>query len=198
MQTKFRCYHFNNFYFNGVHAGIQSHHSFMEIFNKVKDKPDSQQYRMLDEWSSNHKTVIVLNGGMQFNLEELEMFFDNMDNPFPWASFREGKEATNESLTNIGIVLPDYIYEISRFVANNHPIVLKNQGKGDGISFSSGKSTIDVVDGGIMLSFSKEPFCHPLIKSKNENNFTCFTIKNRFYSDFEVELMARLSMYNLF
>lgn len=197
MQDKFRCYHFGNFYFSGVHAGIQSHHSFMEIFNKFKNKQNSTQYYMLNKWAEENKTVIVLNGGMESNLEEFEMFMNKDENPFAWASFREGKEATNSSLTNIGVILPDYIFKMSSEIVKKHPLVLKEKGIGDGVSYDDNNTSIKVVDGGIVVSHTSSFKSHPLINSMIKEKPNEFSIKERLYSDFEVELMARMSFCRL-
>lgn len=111
-----RCYHFNNFYLSGIHAGIQSAHSQTELaikygFNKKQGDPKSEAY---EDWAVNHKTMVVLNGGMQQSLAELLTFLDNPDNPYPWAYFCESEEALNNALTNIALVLPYHMYAYAR------------------------------------------------------------------------------------
>lgn len=129
METKldtFRCYHFNNFYLTGVHAGIQAAHAQHELslkymessvyFEKSKVDHHGTQENDYLEWLENHKTIILLNAGMAQDLEELVELFDTKDNPFPWAEWRESKEALNGCITSIAMVLPDRIYEWSRLV----------------------------------------------------------------------------------
>ena len=62
------------------------------------------------EWATNHKTMILLNGGMASDLLRLEDFLDTADNPFAWTAFREEKDALNGSITSVGIVLSEKIY----------------------------------------------------------------------------------------
>jgi hypothetical protein len=193
-----RCYHFNNFYFSGVHAGIQSHHSFMEIFNKYKYEDTSPQMDMLNDWAENYKTVIVLNGGMQVNLEEMEAFLSKDDNPFGWASFREAKMAANEALTSVGVILPDHIFKMSRKVVNSHPKVLAARGIGDGLSFKSDELEINIIEGGVEVSYTPLNDGFSLITPVLGNPFKDdFSLEKHVYSDFEVELMARMSMCSL-
>lgn len=101
-----RAYFFQNFYLQGIHAGIQSQHTTAEMF--VKYSIGSTQHIMLYDWAINYKTTIVLNGGMQSDLLVIEKLLDNCK--FPWASFREETDALNGALTNVGVILPEYIY----------------------------------------------------------------------------------------
>lgn len=198
ISDKLRCYHFGNFYFSGIHAGIQSHHASMEIFNKHNRSDNSTQSKYLYDWSENHKTVIILNAGMHFNLLDFEKFMEKEENPYPWASFREAEMATNSTLTNVGVVLPEEIFKMSRLVVNNHPKVLKNRGIGDGINFDGNGLIIEVVDGGVMVNYKPQDPAFSLIKPLIENPVEVFTgVVNKFYSDFEVELMARMSLCSL-
>lgn len=119
----YRCYHINNFYLSGIHAGIQSAHAQHELAMKylvdpayaesVHHAPAKAGYL---EWAQNHKTIIVLNGGMQSNLEEWAAFLTAGLHPFAWAKFNEAEEALNGALTNIALVLPERIYAYSRSV----------------------------------------------------------------------------------
>lgn len=101
-----RAYFFQNFYLQGIHAGIQSQHTTAEMF--VKYSIGSEQHSMLFDWAINHKTTIVLNGGTQSDLLAIEKLLDNCK--FPWAAFREATDALNGALTNVGVILPEYIY----------------------------------------------------------------------------------------
>ena len=115
--TKYRCYHFQNFYLQGIHAGVQSEHSAVEMFVKYYDA-DNSTVNTLWNWARNHKTVIVLNGGMAKDILNLETMLNESSMSFPWAPFYEDEAALNGCITNVGIVLPDYIYEPARFIAN--------------------------------------------------------------------------------
>ena len=64
-----------------------------------------------------HETMILLNGGMQKDLQALVDLLTQADdddlNDFPWADFREAEEALNGALTNVSIVLPERIFKYS-------------------------------------------------------------------------------------
>lgn len=113
-----RCYHLNNFYLSGIHAGIQTAHAQHELAMKYVHPLDcSDNTEAADSyvnWAVNHKTIIVLNAGMQSALIEWEEFLQSGDHPYAWASFREAEDALNGALTNIGLVLPAKMYSMSR------------------------------------------------------------------------------------
>jgi hypothetical protein len=83
--------------------------------------------KMLHDWATNHKTIIVVNGGMSdvsmlppdntynnlsetFTLEAAAELFKSPENTFPWASFYE--PSINNALTCVGIILPEEIYNM--------------------------------------------------------------------------------------
>lgn len=111
-----RCYHLANFYLPGIHAGIQSAHVQHELAIKYlqDDDADESQAEMYKEWAFNYKTIIVLNGGWQASLQEWVQFLSSNEHPFAWAHFHEEQDALNGALTNVGVVLPQHIYGVSR------------------------------------------------------------------------------------
>lgn len=128
----YRCYHLNNMYLAAVHAGLQSAHAQHELAIKYLDSSESLAETPIHEpakagyleWAKNHKTIIVLNGGMQSNLLEWETMLASAPHPYAWASFRESEEALNGALTNIALVLPEKIYSYAKEVtrADNAPM----------------------------------------------------------------------------
>lgn len=123
---KYRAYFFNNMYLQGIHAGVQSQHCTAELFVKYSppnticfDEEEALTENILHEWASKDKTTIVLNGGMQGQLEELIELFSNKDNVYPWAKFTESDFALNGALTNVGIILPESIYNYDKIVDSN-------------------------------------------------------------------------------
>lgn len=127
-----RCYHFCNMYLAGVHAGIQSAHAqhelavkylkpmhereaeweTIEAWTRDRDAQDRGAEQYL-EWAENHKTMILLNAGMMGDLLKLETILSSEDNTFPFATFREDEYALNKALTNVCVVLPYQMYELS-------------------------------------------------------------------------------------
>ena len=114
MSEQLRAYCFNNFYLQGIHAGIQSAHSLMEMAVKYKGDVFSSAYTpsvMFSQWAENHKTIIVLNGGMQSDLENLIALLDRDECTLPWDAFYEEKAALNGALTNVGVIVPERIFD---------------------------------------------------------------------------------------
>lgn len=114
-----RAYFFQNMYLQGIHAGIQSQHTTAEMFIKYTHalmwEPDKQEIgqaceNMLYDWAENHKTTIILNGGGQGSLIDLHEFLCSPINSYPWACFYESEDALNGCMTNVGIILPDKIF----------------------------------------------------------------------------------------
>ncbi|QCQ64652.1 hypothetical protein Barba31A_gp062 [Rheinheimera phage vB_RspM_Barba31A] len=102
-----RAYFFQNFYLQGIHAGIQSQHTTAEMF--VKYQHACPEREMLYDWAINHKTAVVLNGGMQKDLFEVISSLNTLPYPFAW--FKEEQDALNMALTNVGVILPAKIYD---------------------------------------------------------------------------------------
>lgn len=104
-----RAYFFVNQYISGIHAGIQSLHALSEVHNKYYGTA-TQEEAMLRDWEANHKTVIVLEGGYQSRLEELLVQFSEIQHNYPFASFREEKDALNCAMTAVCIILPEQVF----------------------------------------------------------------------------------------
>jgi len=115
-----RLYTFGNFYFSSIQQSIQGAHAAVELFNKYIPHPyndnmvdDIPQINQLWDWSNNHKTMICLNGGMNSDLITTKKFFEDEDIQYPWATFYESEDAMGGLLSNVCIVLPEKVYEMS-------------------------------------------------------------------------------------
>lgn len=108
-----RAYFFGNMYLSSIQQGIQSAHVVSELFIKYSD-PNKPNYHPLHEWANNHKTMVLLNAGYSEELRSLHKFFNESDNPYPWAQFHESKQALDSAFTCIGIILPKRIYNTSK------------------------------------------------------------------------------------
>ena len=102
--------HLGNFYLSSIQQGIQAHHACTEMFRKyIKDsKKSNKRAKMIWDWTK-HPTVYLLNGGAQEDLFEHIDYFDNKENPYPWAFFREETGAINSALTSVAILVPEFI-----------------------------------------------------------------------------------------
>lgn len=74
--------------------------------------PSQQLYN----WATNHKTMIVLNGGMNQDLQTMKEFFTNHLNwatcfPIPFTVFHEDEMSLGSILTCVGCVLPEEVYD---------------------------------------------------------------------------------------
>lgn len=121
-----RCYTFGNYYMSSIQQGIQAAHSTAELFVKYQDngmtlindyEPSIAEYEYQDkvqdlyDWAENHKTMVCLNGGNLQGLKGIETLLQSEDNNLPWASFYEDEESLGFILTNIAIIVPEYIYD---------------------------------------------------------------------------------------
>lgn len=107
-----RLYSLTNMYTSGIHAGIQTAHAVHEMFTKYGERGE-EGYKLHD-WARSHKTIIVLNGGYQSHLEEAYKQIGKLatDLKLPYSKFHESKEALNEALTAIAIIIPQEIYDM--------------------------------------------------------------------------------------
>ena len=196
-----RCYHLCNMYLVGVHAGIQSAHTQHELAikylastpyrNLVADESLNEYGARLDlhtdakadyiNWANNHKTLILLNGGMASHLIELETFLTENSHAYAWASFREEEAALNGAMTNVGIVLPEHMYRWNRQILKliDAPVITTVLGGEDGVRF------IEKVGQGDKQSVE-------LSVEGGEDG-----VKVYFYEKFEIELMRRLDRLKL-
>lgn len=112
-----RLYSFTNLYLSSIQNGLQTAHIVSEMAAKYRadQYKGSVQYQQFYEWADSHKTIIILNGGYSSSLHELKRMFDEagMLNTFPYAHFYEGEDALDGALTAVGIVLPEWYYELA-------------------------------------------------------------------------------------
>lgn len=111
-------------YLSSLQCGLQSAHVVAEMFikypyvgSKHAEGLAFESPYFLHEWATDHKTMILLNGGYSESLHTLVEFFNTKDNPYPWAKFHEGQDALDGALTCVGIILPEKIYSNVEIVA---------------------------------------------------------------------------------
>ena len=110
MAEELRLYSFQNFYLEGIHAGIQTAHSIAEMSLQTYE----QKHKQYRDWALDHKTIVILNGGREKDLYDFMDFLESDDNTFIWDYFREGKDDLNEALTNVSIIIPDRIFNYKK------------------------------------------------------------------------------------
>lgn len=118
-----RAYFFGNMYLSSIQQGIQSAHCLAEMFVKYPyngsrnaDGAAFEASYFLSDWATDHKTMILLNGGYSENLRAIIELFNASENPYPWSQFHEGQDALDGALTCVGIILPEKIYDNSEFI----------------------------------------------------------------------------------
>jgi hypothetical protein len=109
--TKLRGYFFGNMYLSQIQQGIQCAHVVTKMFNKYTFD-SSPAGLLLSHWARDGVTKILLNGGYQQNLQYIFNTFYNLGSylALPFEKFREEREALNEALTSVGIIVPEEIY----------------------------------------------------------------------------------------
>lgn len=113
--TEYRLYTFTNMYLSDIQRGIQSAHLVHQLFEdyvKVSGT-HTEGTEVLWDWTLNHKTMIVLNGGYA---SELYSIYDRIAEVsgwlgLPFAMWHESDEALEGAATCVGVVVPNYIYE---------------------------------------------------------------------------------------
>lgn len=110
-----RAYFIGNMYLSSIQNGIQAGHCISELFVKYQNSTPTASKDLLD-WATNHKTMILLNGGYNSVVTEFSDFLIAADNPYPWAPFFESEDAMGGMQTVVGIVLPQKIYETAAAV----------------------------------------------------------------------------------
>lgn len=110
-----RLYSFGNMYLQGIQAGIQCQHCTVELFNKYQHRSSGARGHLFD-WAENHKTTILLNGGVSQDLEGHLEFLQRQEHIYPVAYFCESEEALDGALTNVSIILPEKIYMYHKWV----------------------------------------------------------------------------------
>ena len=188
-----RCYHLNNFYLGGIHAGIQSAHAQHELALKYWDNTNFETVEGLEarnsyfNWAQNHKTIIVLNAGMQSDLLNWEFFLSH-NHKYAWAAFREAEEALNGTLTNIGLVLPSRMYTDARVLLGAFSS-LKTDGDSTSVFGASGI---------VQYLVERQPGGFIVTRYMPDQTETFAPVAEKwFYEPFDVDVMQRLSKCNL-
>ena len=126
MTDELRCYTFTLAQLNTMQQGIQAAHAIVELGNNAYKKQmrymDPADFRVYHDWATNEKTMVFLNGGDAVALRELEDFFYDPQNMFPWASFHED-DSLYGALTSMAIVLPARIFISAEELRKGNPVM---------------------------------------------------------------------------
>lgn len=137
-----RAYFFNNFYLSSIQQGIQAGHCAVDLLLKyappsnsgghtschdVKQSiEDRRRTLWAYQWARDHKTFVVKNGGDDDTMQDLLLFMDDVDNPYPWVAFYEpginSCPTCGDALTSICIILPEMVTAYAKEVRKGNPI----------------------------------------------------------------------------
>lgn len=139
--TNFRLYTFINFYLSSIQQGIQSAHIVSELFTKypqgkthnitINGHAIANAHFALQQWATEDKTIIVLNGGTSFDIRQDFITVDKLcrlinekhdkepSKPgvyaMPHVAFYEDHNALGEVgnglMTGFGVVVPEQIWD---------------------------------------------------------------------------------------
>lgn len=136
-----RLYTFGNYYMSSIQQGIQASHVVSELFVKYRDTGINHDYDYLPaingieyqikvdnlyDWAENHKTMVCLNGGNLLGLEDILTLLKDVQNNLPWAVFYEDEMSLGGILTNVGIIIPEHIYDSAYKVRNSNHVISNN------------------------------------------------------------------------
>jgi len=99
----------------GGFGGAQATHGMSELAVKYCFPRLTLKSEFLIDYMENHKTSVLLSGGIYANMLEMREFLDNESNPFPWSEFHESQEFLGGLMTNLAIILPESVFN---FVQN--------------------------------------------------------------------------------
>lgn len=115
-EAEYRLYSFTNMYLSSIQKGIQTAHVVSEMSAIWCENPPSLDAKeVFDVWADQDKTVIVLNGGNQANLENIFQCAEKFATEYelPVVRFYEDQESLGGALTAVGIILSKEIYNLA-------------------------------------------------------------------------------------
>ena len=109
-------------YLSSIQQGIQSAHIVHDLFLKYPTREaDFGAGEMLWDWAQNHKTMIVLNGGMNSDIHEILYTMEQLEHThlgiMPFVGFNEDEMSLGSILTSVGVVVPKKLYEAKKNAA---------------------------------------------------------------------------------
>lgn len=109
-----RLYSFVNFYLSPLQHGLQTAHCVSEFAHELNRYPTSRQYQSFLNWATNHKTIIICNGGNNQMLEDLSEKFSTLVKKLelPLTKFYEDEQSLNEALTAVAVIVPEWFYDV--------------------------------------------------------------------------------------
>jgi hypothetical protein len=107
---------------SSLQKGIQSLHCITDLmvqYDNVMRSPQEQARKdMLMDWATNHKVVILLNGGNSAGLQEIydTLASTSPQTTYPYGKFNEDEQSLNNALTCVGVIVPEKIYLLADLI----------------------------------------------------------------------------------
>jgi hypothetical protein len=101
---KYRAYFWGNFYLSSIQQGIQAGHVIGNMAISCQENSDFIQ------WADEDKTMILRNGGDHISLYNFVTDLQIQGGEYSWDYFEESGDALSNSITSVGIILPNYVY----------------------------------------------------------------------------------------
>lgn len=143
-----RFYSYTNFYISSIQHGIQTGHASVDLLQKyrrefdnaINSENDSEKVNriakardnlaVVTDWADNHKTYVVLNGGDDIGITQINDLVSKTG--FPFIDFKE--PGLGNIRTCVGIILPDEIFTMKR-------TFVKTEWQPDGFQIFKSEST---------------------------------------------------------
>lgn len=131
-KLELRMYTFTLVQLNTMQQGIQAAHAAVEVgmvaYKKQMTLRQGTPFSIYHRWATEWKTMVCLNGGDLFELDEFANFLSTCDTPekYPWAAFNESETSLGGLLTSVGIILPEEIFATAECLRKNTFYVTKD------------------------------------------------------------------------
>lgn len=125
MTEELRCYTFTLYQLSPIQQGIQAGHAAVELGMKAYKKQmtmrQGTEWTIYHRWATEWKTMVLLNGGDLFELNEFANFLESCDTPnkYPFADFHESEASLGALMTSVAIILPARIFETAEQLRKN-------------------------------------------------------------------------------
>lgn len=124
-ELELRLYTFTLFQLSPIQQGIQAGHAAVEVgmwaHRRLVHYLQGDEWAIYHRWATEWKTMVLLNGGDLFELDEFANFLAACDNPnkYPFASFRESEASLGGIMTSVAIILPSRIFATAECLRKN-------------------------------------------------------------------------------
>ena len=114
----YRLYSFVNYYLSHIQAGLQTAHLVSDLFVKYHKK-DHTEHKIFKEWAKNNKTIIILKGGNNENIQQTYLtlckFYGSESScPLPVECFHEDAQSLGGLMTCCGVIIPKELFLAKR------------------------------------------------------------------------------------